>query len=59
MHPVRSKTFDRPRRILKDPEARPDKKGTAMQFGTYETEGFHDEMFDANGEVRPEARLLL
>ena len=59
MHPVRSKTFDRPRRVLKDPEARPDKKGTAMQFGTYETEGFHDEMFDADGEVRPEARLLL
>ena len=59
MHPVRSKTFDRPRRVLKDPEARPDKKGTAMQFGTYETEGFHDEMFDADGEVRAEARLLL
>jgi hypothetical protein len=30
-----------------------------MQFGTYDTEGFHDEMFDANGEARAEARLLL
>src|SRR5258706_14863332 len=30
-----------------------------MQFDTYQTENFHDEMFDANGDARPEARLLL
>ena len=28
-------------------------------FGSYQTEGFHDEMFDATGRARPEARLLL
>jgi uncharacterized circularly permuted ATP-grasp superfamily protein len=30
-----------------------------MQVGTYETGGFYDEMFDAAGAPRPEARLLL
>jgi uncharacterized circularly permuted ATP-grasp superfamily protein len=30
-----------------------------MPFRTYQTEGSHDEMFDANGRVRPEARLLM
>ena len=30
-----------------------------MQFDTYQTDGFHDEMFDENGVARPEARLLL
>jgi uncharacterized circularly permuted ATP-grasp superfamily protein len=30
-----------------------------MQFDTYQTEGFHDEMFDEKGVSRPEARLLL
>ena len=30
-----------------------------MQFDSYQTEGFHDEMFDRNGVSRPEARLLL
>ena len=30
-----------------------------MQFDTYQTEGFHDEMFDEQGVSRPEARLLL
>ena len=30
-----------------------------MQFDTYQTEGFHDEMFDERGVSRPEARLLL
>src|SRR5579864_9282506 len=30
-----------------------------MQFDTYQTDGFHDEMFDENGMARPEARLLL
>ncbi|MBI2149252.1 MAG: circularly permuted type 2 ATP-grasp protein [Acidobacteria bacterium] len=30
-----------------------------MRFDAYQTQGFHDEMFDANGKVRTEARLLL
>ena len=30
-----------------------------MQFNTYQTEDFHDEMFDPIGGARPEARLLL
>jgi uncharacterized circularly permuted ATP-grasp superfamily protein len=30
-----------------------------MRFDTYQTENFHDEMFDATGAARPEARLLL
>lgn len=30
-----------------------------MHFETYETQGFHDEMFMAGGEVRPEAKLLM
>src|SRR3954465_13331841 len=30
-----------------------------MRFDAYQTEGFHDEMFDADGKPRPEARLLL
>src|SRR5260370_1244464 len=30
-----------------------------MQFDTYQTDGFHDEMFDETGWARPEARLLL
>jgi uncharacterized circularly permuted ATP-grasp superfamily protein len=30
-----------------------------MRFLSYQPEGFHDEMFDAQGVVRPEARLLL
>lgn len=30
-----------------------------MRFGSYQVEGFHDEMFAANGEARPEARMLL
>ena len=30
-----------------------------MQFDSYRVEGFHDEMFDADGQVRTEARLLL
>lgn len=30
-----------------------------MRFHDYQTDGFHDEMFDVNGEVRQEARLLL
>ena len=30
-----------------------------MLFGTYQTEGFHDEMFDDQGTARQEARLLL
>jgi uncharacterized circularly permuted ATP-grasp superfamily protein len=45
--------------MLRDPAERPAKKGSAMQFGAYETDGFYDEMFDAEGEARPEARLLL
>jgi uncharacterized circularly permuted ATP-grasp superfamily protein len=28
-------------------------------FDSYQTQGFHDEMFDAQGNPRPEARLLL
>jgi len=59
MHPVRSKSFHQPRRILRDPAAEAVKKGSAMKFGTYETEGFYDEMFDADGNARPEAQLLL
>jgi uncharacterized circularly permuted ATP-grasp superfamily protein len=30
-----------------------------MRFNTYQTENFHDEMFDPTGAARPEARLLL
>ena len=30
-----------------------------MRLDSYQTDGFHDEMFDAGGKVRPEARLLL
>ena len=30
-----------------------------MRFDSYQTDGFHDEMFDAEGNPRPEARLLL
>src|ERR1035438_4525452 len=30
-----------------------------MKFDTYQTDGFHDEMFDDSGEARPEASLLL
>jgi uncharacterized circularly permuted ATP-grasp superfamily protein len=30
-----------------------------MQFGQYQNDGFYDEMFDAQGAARPEARLLL
>jgi uncharacterized circularly permuted ATP-grasp superfamily protein len=30
-----------------------------MKFEGYQTEGFHDEMFDSSGQPRPEARLLL
>jgi len=30
-----------------------------VRFGSYQTQGFQDEMFDADGIVRPEARLLL
>src|ERR1039458_3087836 len=30
-----------------------------MKFDTYQTDGFHDEMFDENGVARPEASLLL
>ncbi len=30
-----------------------------MQFDNYQTDGFHDEMFDENGVARPEAGLLL
>jgi len=30
-----------------------------MRFDSYQTQGFQDEMFDAAGVVRPEARLLL
>ncbi len=30
-----------------------------MRFGGYQTDGFHDEMFDGSGTARPESRLLL
>ena len=30
-----------------------------MRLGSYQTQGFQDEMFDGDGVVRPEARLLL
>jgi uncharacterized circularly permuted ATP-grasp superfamily protein len=30
-----------------------------MRFDSYQTEGFHDEMFDPHGTPRPEARLLM
>ena len=30
-----------------------------MRFDSYQTGGFHDEMFDTEGKPRPEARLLL
>jgi uncharacterized circularly permuted ATP-grasp superfamily protein len=31
----------------------------ALRLGSYQTDGFYDEMFDEQGEVRPEAKLLL
>jgi uncharacterized circularly permuted ATP-grasp superfamily protein len=30
-----------------------------VRFNAYQTDGFYDEMFDADGQPRPEARLLL
>jgi uncharacterized circularly permuted ATP-grasp superfamily protein len=30
-----------------------------LRFDSYQTDGFHDEMFDADGKPRPEARLLI
>ena len=30
-----------------------------MQFSSYQTDGFYDEMFEADGTARPHARLLL
>lgn len=30
-----------------------------MKFDGYQTDGFHDEMFDSDGKPRPEARLLV
>ena len=30
-----------------------------MRFDAYQTDGFHDEMFDAAGNPRPEAKLLI
>src|SRR6266446_4846478 len=30
-----------------------------VRFEAYQTDGFHDEMFDADGKARPEARLLI
>ncbi|HUK18079.1 MAG TPA: circularly permuted type 2 ATP-grasp protein [Bryobacteraceae bacterium] len=30
-----------------------------MRFSSYRTEGFYDELFDAGGQVRPHARLLV
>ena len=30
-----------------------------MGFDAYQAEGFHDEMFTADGTARPEARLLV
>jgi uncharacterized circularly permuted ATP-grasp superfamily protein len=30
-----------------------------LRFDSYQTDGFHDEMFDAAGQPRPEARLLI
>jgi uncharacterized circularly permuted ATP-grasp superfamily protein len=30
-----------------------------MKLGAYQSDGFYDEMFDGQGEARPEARLLL
>jgi len=30
-----------------------------MRLGTYQTDGFYDEMFDADGEARPDTQLLL
>lgn len=30
-----------------------------MQFDSYQTDGFYDEMFDAQGQPRPEAKLLV
>jgi uncharacterized circularly permuted ATP-grasp superfamily protein len=35
------------------------RQGGAVQFDTYQTESFYDEMFEADGRPRPEARLLL
>ncbi len=30
-----------------------------MHFGTYQTDGFYDEMFDADGNARPHTKLLV
>jgi len=59
MHPAKTTTIHKAPRTRLDPVARKTTRGTSMQFGTYETDGFHDEMFDSNGEARPEAQLLL
>lgn len=42
-----------------DPGYRLEKETRSVQFGQYRTDGFHDEMFDEAGQIRPEARLLL
>jgi uncharacterized circularly permuted ATP-grasp superfamily protein len=34
-------------------------EGRVVRFDSYHVEGFQDEMFAADGEVRPEARMLL
>ena len=34
-------------------------RGAKVLFNSYQTDGFYDEMFDAEGKPRPEARLLL
>ncbi len=35
------------------------KREDVLRLGGYQTDGFYDEMFDPQGDVRPEAKLLL
>jgi uncharacterized circularly permuted ATP-grasp superfamily protein len=44
---------------IAEPGYRLEKEKRSVQFGEYRTDGFHDEMFDEHGGIRPEARLLL
>src|SRR5262245_61072046 len=57
MHTARARSSDET--VVQDAEDQPARINQSMQFGSYNTDGFHDEMFDAEGRVRPEARLLL
>ena len=50
MHTARARSSDQT--VLQDAEDQPARVNQSMQFGSYSTDGFHDEMFDAEGRVR-------